>query len=416
MVYLTIFFIPAYLLRFEVFGIPTNALEVLVGIAFLWWGIKKFQIPNSKSQTNSKSKFTKFKKFWSFDNWDFGFVWKLEIGNWKLKTGITLLLFGLALGTFASPDIKTSLGALKSWFIVPMLFAFAAGSTLQSRDQKEKAFWSLALSGIAVAVVAMGYWFKGVLTFDGRLAAFYESPNMLAMYIAPALLIVAQALTYDLRLTTYNKRLINKSLVVGFSFLVFSLVMTRSIGAIVGIVGAAIIYLSIERWGKHREKLWKIIFIIIFCASLTLPFSSLFFNPWAMGRSSLVSRVMVWQVSLAILKDHWLFGIGPGAFQDVYLAYQKQFPPYLEWAMPHPHNIFLAAWLYGGLLGIVGFFLILYWFFTRALKKDIVSSCVLLILLYLLLHGIIDNTLWRNDVAQIFYLTLLTGFDIRKGH
>ena len=25
--------------------------------------------------------------------------------------------------------------------------------------------------------------------------------------------------------------------------------------------------------------------------------------------------------------------------------YQKHFPPYLEWAVPQPHNLYLAFWL-----------------------------------------------------------------------
>lgn len=393
-IFIVIFLIPAYLLRFSVFGIPTNALEVLVGITFIAWLIDKIKMQNAKFLITSYS---------------------LPV------TGITLLFFGLALGTLISPDIKTSLGALKSWFIVPMLFAFVAASTLQSADQKEKALWSLALSGIAVAVIATGYWFKGALTFDARLAAFYESPNMLAMYVAPALLIVTRELNEKRKTKNVKQQFKIQSftflvVILSFSFLVFNLIMARSFGAFIGIVGATIMYLSIERWGKHKEKLWKIIFIVLFSAGLLLPFFSLLIDPWAMGRSSLVSRLMVWQVSAAILKDHWLFGIGPGTFQDVYLAYQKQFPPYLEWAMPHPHNIFLATWLYAGLLGMIGFLLILYWFFQKSFTlPSTLYPLPFLIMFYLLLHGFIDNTLWRNDVAQIFYLTLFTGFDIRKG-
>jgi O-antigen ligase len=100
------------------------------------------------------------------------------------------------------------------------------------------------------------------------------------------------------------------------------------------------------------------------------------------------------------------------------LVYQQKFPPYLEWAVPHPHNIFLTTWLYAGLVGFAGFLFILYWFFqgilprtVRGSKSTLITSGVALILMYMIIHGSIDNTLWRNDVAILFSLVLV----LKKG-
>ncbi|MBI3273534.1 MAG: O-antigen ligase family protein [Candidatus Colwellbacteria bacterium] len=332
-------------------------------------------------------------------------------------TGITFLFLGLLIGIFVSSDMQTSLGVFKGWFLAPVLFAITTRSVLVEEKQKQKALWSLALSGISVAVISFFYWIFGWLTFDGRLAAFYESPNMLAMYVTPALLIVTLALTYDLRLTTYDKKLINnKSLVVGrwslvvfsFSFLIFSLVMARSLGAFIGITAAGLFYLSTLYWGKYMDKLGRIVIVSIIFIGILLPFPSILFNPWEMGRTSLASRLMIWQASVEMLKNNWLFGIGPGMFQETYLAYQKNFSPFLEWAVPHPHNIFLATWLYGGLIGLVGLLLILFWFFSKLQKisTNIYQYLLLSIIIYLLIHGTIDNTLWRNDMAMVFWMMM----------
>jgi len=43
----------------------------------------KSQITNTKSQTNHNNQISKFKTILGFENWDLGFVWKLEIGIWN---------------------------------------------------------------------------------------------------------------------------------------------------------------------------------------------------------------------------------------------------------------------------------------------------------------------------------------------
>lgn len=375
LIYLTIFLIPTYLIRFSLFGVPTNALEILVGFIFLTWFFAKFPIRYSQFDTPK-----------------------------LLLIGIFLLAAGLFFGTLFSVDIRASLGALKSWFIVPLVFALVARSVLVNDQQKKRALYALACSGVSVALAGLGYWLLGRLTFDGRLAAFYESPNMLAMYIAPTLLIAMQELTNNKQLTTNNK--------YGRLFLIalcaLSLLFTRSIGAFIGIMGAlgaTILYARRQVW----RKLWITFIVAIIVMGLLLPLSVFFTNPWQAGRSSLASRFMVWQVSAKIISQHWFFGIGLGTFQQVYLSQQKNFSPFLEWAIPHPHNIFLDTYLSAGLLGLAGLLLILCWFFfyISEEKESFVVSCLLLVVCYVIIHGAIDNTLWRNDMAIIFWLAVL---------
>lgn len=371
LVYAIIFSIPAYLIRFSVFGVPTNVLEILVGAAFIWWMKENFQSM-------------------------FNFQFSKRRGLFTMASGVLLIFIGLLFGTFVSPDTRASLGVLKGWFLTPLAFFIMARSVLDTKEKKEKALWSLALSGIAVGVIALFYWLTGRLTFDERLAAFYESPNMLAMYLAPALLIVTLALSQKVKVKS------QKFLLFSFAFLIFILALTRSLGAFAGVGGALAFYFSTLRWGKVWEKLGIYIFGSIIIAGILLPLSPLFIDPWEMERSSLASRLMIWRASVEILKDHWLFGIGPGTFQEAYLAYQKNFPLYLEWAVPHPHNIFLMIWLYAGVLGLAGLLMIL----SSALGKPIHYYPISFIFLYLLIHGIFDNTLLRNDAGIIFWTLL----------
>jgi|GEM_PF-514010 len=155
--------------------------------------------------------------------------------------------------------------------------------------------------------------------------------------------------------------------------------------------------------------------------------------------SSLHSRLMIWQSAWKISQDHWLFGIGGGNFQQAYLDYQKYFPePYIEWAVPMPHNIFLAFSTQLGVFGLASFLTIIilsiltvipsnvegsllsmFKGFLRSSpyhtvrgsgrndkKTDFLTLWALSYLIYFLIHGLIDTPYWKNDLAIIFWLAI----------
>jgi len=134
-------------------------------------------------------------------------------------------------------------------------------------------------------------------------------------------------------------------------------------------------------------------------------------------RSSLESRITIWHSASRILKDNPIFGIGQGNFQDKYLEYQKYFPPYLEWAVPQPHNLYLAFWLESGILGISGFLLIIIvWIknITSEIKnqknsRTLLAATLLSIILYILIHGLVDTPYWKNDLSVIFWIIFSLG-------
>jgi O-antigen ligase len=82
----------------------------------------------------------------------------------------------------------------------------------------------------------------------------------------------------------------------------------------------------------------------------------------------------------------------------------------LEWAVPQPHNIFLAFWLQAGLLGFAGFLMLLFFIFNALFrilqdKKNATLAAPLLgFFLYVVLHGLIDTTFWKNDLAFLFWV------------
>ena len=110
-----------------------------------------------------------------------------------------------------------------------------------------------------------------------------------------------------------------------------------------------------------------------------------------------------------MLENNWLLGIGPGNFQTIYLDYQKYYPHYLEWAVPHPHSMYLAFWLYGGFLGLVGFLGLAYFFLRDIFKgdKSPVRLMALGIMVYFLIHGVFDTAYFKNDLSLVFWMCFL---------
>jgi len=414
-IYAVLFLLPLYLVRFSLRGIPTTALEIMIYILFISWALK------NKKHLNI---FESARKFYRSDK--------------ILAAGTGLLFLGAILSMFHSSDLRASLGILKGWFADPFLFFIIFTSEIKTRKQIVGAIWSFVLSGFAVALIAVGYALNNIFTFDGRLRAFYESPNYLAMYLAPAFLFAVYLFTLkksgdifsSFRTDRRNSSSVSKlnkvgsvslkglfevlrnderaQVVILFSFVIV-IFLTKSYGAVLGIM-AALFFFFLKKYknGNRRLPQKNQKALLILAAIVLVSFSFLTFQKYEQivnsnERSSLHSRLMIWEASKEMLKDSPVFGIGPGTFQENYLNYQSRFStPYLEWAVAEPHNTLLAFYLQSGVIGLSGLIIILLWLVKRARTGDI----IFLFLVYFLVHGLVDTLYWKNDLAMIFWVAI----------
>ena len=365
LIYLTVFSLPLYLVSFKIIWIPINILELLICILFIFWllfGLKKtvsyFFYP------------------------------------------IFLIFLGVTISTWFSSNLEVSAGIWKSWFIIPLLFFIVVINQIKSKDQILKIITSLTLSGVVVALVAIYYWLSGNLTYDNRLSAFYLSANYLAMYLSPILIL-------SLSLYSQVKKKIYKILlIVCYLLLLFIIYLTYSYGAWFGLLIALSFFIYI----KKDKKLFLIgLSLIILILILQIP-SQKFQGFLDLSYPSLWSRMVIWQSSWEILKDNFLIGIGPGMFQEYYLTYQNMFAPYSEWAVPQPHNLFFAFHLQAGLLGLIGFIWLLIYFFKKTDPKYILRSILIATVIYILIHGLVDTTYWKNDLSVMFWLIIALSY------
>lgn len=416
---LVLFCSPLYLLKIKVGWLPLTVLEVLILTFFVVWLIKKVK---AGAPLDS---FRDFKReiFCSTQHLPSSSPPQLRRGGikisfrncWKFWLPVALILAGAFSATIWSLDVKTSAGIFKSWILEPIVFGFLLLDIIKTQEQFKNVLLSLILSGAAVAAISLGYLFAGQLTFDGRLKAFYLSPNHLAMFLAPAFIMA-------LGFWFWAKKLWQKtSLLLVACLLFIVLYFTYSYAAWLAMAVAAMFLLvGFYRSGIiSRKNLYLVsgFLVIVFILTIFLQFhTEKLSNLLNSERSSWQSRLMVWQAALKIGQDHWFLGIGPGLFQKYYLDYQKYFPvPYLEWAAPQPHNLFLAWWLQAGILGLAGFGWLLINFFrwtVGAMKKTKQPLVIILmaVMVYVLIHGLLDTTYWKNDLALIFWAVIALSY------
>jgi len=370
-IYLVVFCLPLYLVRFNIFNIPTTVLELMIYMLFLVWLIKGFD----------------FKEFR-----------KTIKENRLLFVAVFLILLGVSLATLHSWNPRLSAGIWKAWFVDPVLFFLVFVSIIKSSKEIKNIFYSLVFSGFFVAVVSLTYLFLGRFNSEGRLQGFYNSPNYLAMYLAPILIIVLGYYFFASGLKTRPKTTSqNIFIVFNCLFLILAILFTKSFGAWIGILGA--VGFGLILWSFKEKKKKTAIIIIVLLAILCVSIYFIKFNS-LQGKLSINSRVEIWQRALDAVIMYPVIGIGPGTFEDF-------FPQYPLWGVPQPHNLYLAFLLQTGVFGFIGFILILIWFFKTGIKNqnlEITNIILMSVMVYVLIHGLVDTTYWKNDLSVMFWI------------
>lgn len=401
-IYLIVFCLPLYLVRFSIFNIPTTLLELMIYGLFVFWLIKA--------------------------RW--AGIKEVVIKIRKIVLPIVLILIGVSVATIFSWNLRLSAGIWKAWFVDPILFFIIVSSIIKKPEQIARVFYSLIFSGFVVSVISLIYLIFGRLDASGRLQAFYTSPNYLAMYLAPILIIglglIFLEKDYSLkrpfvartgmvsdpsfggaraRKSAATRWVADACLWANNLFLILILLFTKSFGAWLGIIAALVFGLIIclpkikpaQGWSASGGKLiWGIIFCLL---AIVLIFGFLKINS-IQGKLSFNSRLEIWQRALDIFKLYPIVGIGPGTFQDFFI-------PYPRWGVPQPHNLYLAFLLQTGIIGFIGFIWLIIWFFRPKADQPRAGNLQLLlmsVMVYILIHGLVDTTYWKNDLSIMFWL------------
>lgn len=376
---------PLYLMRGQLFGVPVTFAEVsllLVFAVFLlrteWW-----------------------KKSWWVRHW-----------SRELLFGLFLFLVAAALGVLVTPAVShfidgtefmartRALGIFKGWILAPMLFFAMARVSFRERSSLiEWALNAMLVSGVALAGHAIFQeWAGSVSTWDGRASSLFESANYLALYLGP---ILTYAGLQALRCRSWWHAGAAVILAVGLFF-------TQSYAAWIAVSVALSLGVFLEQRLSRRWLLLPVLAgtILVLTQLGTDKFTQ--FIDFA-GRSSSSVRLEVYEISLRLIAEHPLLGIGLGQFEQFYSVNAPEIlgQAPMEWVMLHPHNIVLAFWLNMGLLGV----LVFGWMLWRSAqwlreKPGSVQRIAVFMLLAMLVHGLFDTPYFKNDLAFQFWLLM----------
>jgi len=372
---------PLYLLRGDIAGIPTTALELMIYALAVAIGVLVF----SKRFSWHWVRMTK----WS---WIFLGAW---VSAWVIAT-------------FFSLNQEASLGAMKAWLLDALLFAAIVGVVIQTPQDRLFIVKSAILSGLSVAVAGLVQFsfFRDTLQ-DGRLSSYFlPVANYAAMYLGPLLIITLGLLLFGV----LSRRWWAVVVILSVAQL-----LTLSYGGFLAVGSAAVFLWFFLPSSLFKKRLAFGAGIAALAFILFLSTTNNFDQHFRPDRSSGAVRTQIWVTSWALIKQHPLTGIGPNTFEQ---AYRKELPkhyyPPLEWLVAQPHNLVLALWLHTGLLGLVsflamfGYHFVYVWrtFLSRAQDRG-TALASLAGLLAIIIHGFVDTPYFKNDLALIFVFVAL---------
>lgn len=379
------FFLQSYLIRFKIFAYPSNLQEVMVFVqafCFFIYAIRKLDI---------------FELFFKISQARFTF----SLLFLALFSSVSFLLFEPSTQDFARYFKFV-------FFTVVYVIIF-----LQIFENETKRFYAIRIMGIGAVffgLFSVLYNFLGFgVTDDFRLTGPLDSANYLASYLSPFLLFF---------LLSYLEQGKSRNDLILAVLSALLLMGTRSMAALFTVMIVIFCYYALrydfgvlgrKHWGKLTVLLISMLFMFVVLFQTRVASNAL------SSSSSFLERIEIWRTARYILSDplKLTFGLGLGQFQKFYeenvkMALFGKEP--LDYKVLQPHNIVLSFWLQFGLLGAALIIYLITRLFLNFLytdfKKFSYYQAYPFMLFYLVLHGLVDFPIFKNELLLVFGLTI----------
>ncbi len=324
----------------------------------------------------------------------------LRFNRTPYEIPILLLLLAGAIAVFVPPDRWHALGLYRAYFLEPIAIFYIAVDLLRRPADVRRVLLGLGIGTSIFAVLNVAAFIVSLAqgTFDlGRPpTALYTSGPEVAMYLEPPLALAAGFVMFA------NQRRDRLMALAWMAFLVPALTVTFSRGAYLAIAVLALVAIASSR---VRLPLAAGIVVVV-VALLQVPLvQRRFAGQFDLGDSqtTIRGRLSIFTDTLAMLRDHPIFGTGLGGYHYLFRGNVLEI---------YPHDVWLTFWVEVGLLGMVAFALIFFGLlyrgwrafrrasgFQRALLWGVSGSFVLWGV-----HGLVDSPYWKNDMSVEFWI------------
>jgi O-antigen ligase len=309
-----------------------------------------------------------------------------------------------------------ALTEIRTLFVEPLLFYIILRTSRPEQRDILRLVDALVASAVLVAVIGLFLFVQGnaiITAEDGarRLASVYGSPNNVALWLGRALpfALVMALLPLD------RKR---RWVMAGVSVLLLATItLTLSAGAFfLGIPAAMIVVLILV---YRRRSLFPLVGLAAMGA-LALPLLAQFPRFTRLLEptdGTNFFRIRVWQSAIAMIRDHPITGIGQDQFLSLFQGRYILPDAWQEPSLSHPHNFVFDIWLRLGIGGLV-WLLVAIVLVLRSLLRSYArlrqsenhlaytAICIGCIGAFAntFAHGLIDNSLFVNDLIYVWVL------------
>ena len=248
-----------------------------------------------------------------------------------------------------------------------------------------------------------------------RIFSVFGNPNILAEY-----LILGIPVSMSLFFT--SKKLLKKLLFLGTTLiLLLTLVLTLSRGSWLGFAfGVAVFVLLINKKLLLLSIPIGIIGVFVLPDSIIHRISSI----GNLADSSNAYRIVIWAMTLKIIRENWLVGLGFGyaPFKQVFESNIRTMPIF------HAHNTYLEITAELGIVGILLFVALLFVMYKYSILNLIKSNnkfikyttaAILASISGLLVQGLVEHVLYLTRIIATFWIligVLLVLMRLEKGN
>lgn len=378
--------LPLYVVRFHVGPIPSTLLELSLFTILLLW------IISQKSLRQTLASFTHSPWFWPILLWN---------------------IAGL-LGVATADTHLAALGLWRAYFLEPTLIFVMLRDLVRTDEDRRALLRSSCAIVIFVAVWAIlqraellpipSPW--DVAPQGIRSTGPFPFPNALALFCVPFAALYAS-------LALAHTPLLRRTWLITAALAgLIATILAQSDGGLIALAAAVGIALLLNNKTRRFALIAAILGSVIIAAIPTtrmIAERQFLFKEWS-GKV----RLVMWNETWTMLRDHPLTGAGLGNFPTAITPYHKA--TWME-IFQYPHNILLNLWSEIGLLGIIAFAWILFvWIRNSSLatrpSQLIPRHSALIVLTALLVHGIVDVPYFKNDLALAFWILVVLTHDL----
>lgn len=366
--------VPTYLLRFSIGPVPFTLLEALILALVAVWAVRgKWRHAKSIPRP-----------------------WVYGAGG---------LIAAATLATVVAPDLRAALGALKAYFVEPILLFLVAATSLKTADDRRSLLAWFVAGAVFASLVGMFQFVTGAglpvpWDLERRVTGPFPYPNALGLYAGPATIIAAV-------LAAQEAGRARMAWTIAALLCFVGIVLAQSEAA-VGSVVAVLFVASLFSRTLRRFTVPAAIAGLLLIAVIA-PLRNIAVQKLTLHDTSGNVRRLQWSETWEMLKSRPIVGAGLNGYPATLMPFHHR--PDIE-IFQYPHTIVLNVWTELGLAGLAacaGIFALVFAAARRAWRdhgRETAGVAVLVAFSGMLIHGLVDVPYFKNDLSALTWLLL----------